>query len=341
MDTGLYFPHTMCRDKELLKSALFLFDEFEYIVPWEGFEKEYPSEDPHVQETVELIGKPIIPSPVEQKAAHKEIAQVCMGKMASQLNFRPSGKREDGGYLIFPQKFDQATWDLLEEKKLIKQLGKEVDYDYFMTQILGQFMMAMLALACSGNKKQKKQLVTDNPNAFKALYLASADDIRTNLSKIQDAHHWLLNIRIKSFDFKKISFSRILSLRKKETPLLHELRKNYLENHQSCLSEIEEVSNNPREIDRCIRRYTDQAEQNLKELKQALRLHSATTLLSKTIVSAVAGIASETIVPSSGFLASSAVLVSQLIEYKDKRRELLKNHKFAWFYEVGKKYKLY
>ena len=39
MTTGLYFPHTICANKTILKNALFLFDELEYIVPYKGFSK--------------------------------------------------------------------------------------------------------------------------------------------------------------------------------------------------------------------------------------------------------------------------------------------------------------
>ena len=263
--------------------------------------------------------------------------------MADKLNFRPSKK--PGGYLIFPQKFEYETWMLLKKQNLARQLSKELDYDFAMTQSLGHFMMAMLAVACSGDKKQKrknkKQLVTEYPDAFKALYLASGDDVRTSKSNLADVRHRLLNIRLKSFDFSKVPFSRLLELREKEEPLLADLRENYLNTYNDCLAEIEEVADNPREIDSCIRRYTRKAERDLKELKLALRRNAASTLLSSTVISTVAGIASETIVPSSGFLASSAVLTGQLVKYRDKRRELLKKHQFAWLYETGTRFKLY
>jgi hypothetical protein len=334
--TALYFPHTVCNDKSLLKSALFLFDDLEYIIPWKNFDRDNPPKDPQVREAMELMGRPIMPAHVEQEAAHKEIVKVCKGKVAKKLNFRPSKKA--GNYLIFPQKFDYKTWELLEKKKLTQQLDEEFYYDYAVAPSLGHFLMAMLALACS---QGKKQLVTDRPDAFKALYLASADELRSSSSNLDDVHKRLLNIRIKGFDFSRIRFSRPLNLRTKEGSLLSDLRQNYLRTHQECLSEVEKVSDNLREIDKCVESYMDKAEKDLKELKRALRVHATTTLLSKTIISTIAGIASETIVPSSGFLTSSAVLTGQLAGYRDKRRELLKKHKFAWLYEVGTKYKLY
>lgn len=336
MHTALYFPHTACTDKTILKNALFLFDTLEFIEPWKGYSKEHPPGDAHIAEALELIGKPIVPTQGEQSAAHKEIKQVCKGKVARKLNFRPSKKT--GEYLIFPQKFHAKTWDLLTNKGLAQQLGEDVDLDYAMTRSLGHFMMAMLALSCSGGSKQ---LVTEYPDAFKALYLASSDEVRKNASHLDDVQHRLLNVRTKSFDFSSIHFSRLLKLRSKEDSLLRDLRRNYLESYRECLVEIESLSNNPREIESCVDRFTEKAEDDLKELKRALGRNAATTLLSKTIISTVAGVVSEALVPSTGFLASAGVLTGQLFGYQDKRRELLKNHSFAWLYEVGRTYKLY
>jgi len=335
MSTALYFPHTLCSDKSLLKSALFLFDDLEYIVPDAGFALNFPADDPEVQKAIELIGCPIVPTVDERKAAHAEIVQVCNGRMAKKLNFRPSKNSER--YLIFPRKFDDETWRLLKKRGLVEQLGDEVDYDYLTTNGLGHFLMAMLALACT---QGKKQLITDCPDAFKALYLSSADDVHASSANPGDFSQRLLNIRTRGFDFSQISFSRLLDLRSKETALLSDLRLNYLQTHRECLAEVE-TSQNPREIDKCVKKYTGKAEKDLKELKRALGVNAATALLSKAVVSTVAGIASETIVPSSGFITSSAILCGQLVGYRDKRRELLKKHKFAWLYETGTKYKLY
>lgn len=336
MTTGLYFPHTSCNDKPLLKSALFLFDKLEYIVPWKEYHVIDAPNDPQIRRAIEIIGRPIVPTSSEQEQAHKEIEQVCKGRIASKLNFKPSKTTEK--YLIFPQKFDQRTWELLKNKKLIKQLGEEFDHDFSMTVSLGHFMMAMLSLCCSGTGKQ---LVTDTPDAFKALYIASADDIRGNSSTLEDARHRLLNIRTKSFDFSQVSFSRLLDLREREDAFLTELRTNYYKVHKECLSEIEKVSDNAREIRYCIEQYTSRAENDLKELKKALCIQATTTLLSKTVISTVAGVASEALLPSSGFLASAAVLTGQLADYRDKRRKLLKSHNFAWLYEAQSRFKLY
>lgn len=337
MATGLYFPHTVCNDKSLLKSALFLFDELEYIVPDREYPARHPPADPQVRETLELIGVPIVPTENEQKAAHKEIEQVCKGKIAKHLNFQPRAESEQ--YLIFPQKFDWKTWELLRKKKLAAQLGEENDYDFTMTTSLGLFMMAMLALSCA---KREKQLVTDNPDAFKALYLASADDVQPTALKMDDVRQRLLNIRMKSFNVPSVPFARLLDLRSKEDAFLRELRTNYLATHKDCLDEIETVSDNPREIERCVARYAQKAEEGLKELKRALRINAAKTLLSNTIISTVVGmIGSKLTNPAVGYLASSGVLAGQLFDYQDKRRELLKKHKFAWLYEVGTRFKLY
>ncbi len=333
MSSLLYFPHTVCKDKTLLKSALFLFDRFEYIVPYKDYLKDHPPDDIEIQETLEIIGHPIVPTSAEKEAACKEIKQVCEGKMSKSINFRLSADLDykTKNYLIFPEKFNLETWKILQEQGLTKQLGEEVDHDFVMEEGLGYFMMAMLALSCVNDKKQ---LVTDRPDAFKALYLASGDEVRTEASNFNDFHHQLLKIRTKTFDFSEIPFSRLLDLRKKKNSLLKELRDNYLNNYQEFLTGLQGLDS-PREIERRVQDYNAKLENDMEELEKALSTHFARSILSKTIISTVAGVFfSEAIFPLSSFFTVPAVLTGQLLEYRDKRRELLKKCKFAWLYEV-------
>ena len=336
MSTGLYFPHTTCNDEQILKSALFLFDQLEYIVPYKGYEDQHPPKNSSIRRALSIIGKPIVPTSIEKTKAKKEIETVCRSNITDNLNFKL--KDEESSYLIFPDKFSWETWKFLERKKLTKQLGGKYGFDYITSRGLGHFMMAMLALSCAG---KKKQLVTNYPDAFKALYLASADKVSKDINLIANAKHRLLNIKTKSFDFSNIPFSKLIDLRDKESSLLTELRKNYYSVHSKYMSEIESVSDNSREIDDCVTEYAIEAEKGLAELKSALRMHATTTLLSKSVISTVAGIASETIVPSSGYLASAAYLTGELANYNDKRRNLLKNNKFAWLYVSNPRFKLY
>ncbi|MCI0660381.1 MAG: hypothetical protein L0220_04840, partial [Acidobacteria bacterium] len=168
------------------------------------------------------------------------------------------------------------------------------------------------------------------------------DDVRQTALQVDDARRQLLNIRTRSFDFSEVSFARLLKLRSKEDALLRELRNNYLATHQDCLNEIEGVSDNPREIARCVDRHTKKAEEGIKELKRALRINAAKSLLSNTIISTVAGVIGGKLINQSvGYLASSFVLTGHLFDYQDKRRELLKKNQSAWLYEVGTRFKLY
>lgn len=78
--------------------------------------------------------------------------------------------------------------------------------------------------------------------------------------------------------------------------------------------------------------FSTNMEHNLKELKCALRIQATKTILSKEIGVAVAGLALTTVEPFSGSILSSGALSRSLVEYRDKRRQLLKIHASAWYY---------
>lgn len=144
----------------------------------------------------------------------------------------------------------------------------------------------------------------------------------------------MLTVPINGIDLNDISFRKLLDLRSQEDALLRTLRSNYIEKVAQCGREIEKVDRvdliNEIRID-----FSRTMEDDLKELKRALRIQASKTLLSKEFAIAVVGVALSTTTPLCGLLSAGA-LAKSLIEYKDKRRDLLKNHASAWFLDASK-----
>jgi hypothetical protein len=71
MRSALYYPHTEVENAGLLKTALLLWDQLEFIVPYPEYEFSY--QDRLVAEAVELVGVKHSPSDEEKKQAHEYI----------------------------------------------------------------------------------------------------------------------------------------------------------------------------------------------------------------------------------------------------------------------------
>src|SRR5437870_2825322 len=60
METALYFPFSTIEDPFLLKSALLLWDQLEYISPGDWLQPQ--TRDPDLLEAIDIVGKPIYPT---------------------------------------------------------------------------------------------------------------------------------------------------------------------------------------------------------------------------------------------------------------------------------------
>src|SRR6266446_592029 len=91
--TALYYPHSRIASERLVKSALLLWDQLEWLVPQPGFtvDTQLP---PAVQAGLEMIGRQRVPTEQEKKLAHDEIMKLTEKRLPEWLLFDP---REPGG----------------------------------------------------------------------------------------------------------------------------------------------------------------------------------------------------------------------------------------------------
>lgn len=73
MLVALYYPHTAIRSKNLLKTALLLWDSVECIVPRSNWRMEAPFKEKYYNEAIDLIVRPHVPNQQQKNHANIEV----------------------------------------------------------------------------------------------------------------------------------------------------------------------------------------------------------------------------------------------------------------------------
>lgn len=87
MYSALYYPHTSIESESLIKTALLLWDQIEYIVPYDGFEPEVEPNGEMAQ-ALELVAKPHCPTVDERKLAHMQISDLVEKGVPEPFKYR-------------------------------------------------------------------------------------------------------------------------------------------------------------------------------------------------------------------------------------------------------------
>lgn len=164
MRSALYYPHTEIRSPELIKSALLLWDQLEYIVPQKNHCPKY--KDKWAAAAIELIGKAHCPTDHEKALTEAQI-QDFVKRPLPPCFYYTSARVSKNDYLIYPQKFSYKVWDALREAQLAgPPLPPSADSDYPLQEATGLSIMAILADCCAGETFQR---VTDRGAAYATL----------------------------------------------------------------------------------------------------------------------------------------------------------------------------
>src|SRR4029077_15195082 len=159
MQNTLYFPHIHVRTERLMKSALFLWDQVEFITPYENYRISYQkfgynAEDrKKLEHAHRLIQVEHVPS--AQERDHERI--MALAKTPNLPEWFLKNEGQDGGFVIHFEKLFHRTWED------VKRLGGAVidrhDGDAILPRPFGRATMTILAQCCAGNDTQ---LVTDS-----------------------------------------------------------------------------------------------------------------------------------------------------------------------------------
>ena len=164
MYSALYYPFTAPESPSFLKTALFLWDTVDFIVPFKEFRPHgrNRSEDA----ALELIAKPYVPTKSDQRAAHEELEVVCSSDLPESLRFELDDPSRS--YKIYPQKLLPETWNLLSGSKLARVVSSPDGVHRSETGAhFAYYMMSILAVCCG---QGQRRLVTDQIDPYHSLY---------------------------------------------------------------------------------------------------------------------------------------------------------------------------
>jgi len=169
MVTALYYPHTVIQSRDLIRTALLLWDQVECIVPQRGWKMEFPFKEKLYNEALELIAKPCVPKMRDRNQAHSEVKEYIKEESSRLFLHTALGRHYPRRYMMYPEKFLKETWRELEYHGLAR--WDAMTSDWGVPPALGLLMMSSLADACAGTQKQK---VTDRVDAYSMLAKARA-----------------------------------------------------------------------------------------------------------------------------------------------------------------------
>ncbi len=232
MHAAVYYPNTMVRNEQLLKRSLLLWDQLDFIVPYNttangsawlsqytasAFSDGRDSLDAkqtakQFAEAVELIGAHTPVSDEEKEAAHERITEFAASRLPDTFYYFENSRRSHHAsgldhYEIYPQKLLDKTWHMLEKLQLAgNQLANQ---DYPLSQPAGLSLMAILADCRAGDLRAR---VTDEGLAYATL-ANIAVDVSTSVQALQER---VVPITLELLDISDIPLRKLIDLRKLE-----------------------------------------------------------------------------------------------------------------------------
>jgi hypothetical protein len=329
MQSALYYPFTGPEGEAFLKTALFLWDSVDFIVPYDGFRLHGRTEQE--DEAMEIVGRSYVPTEKDKRNAHDELRNICKGPLPSKLVFEL--QKPDLAYDFYPEKLLHETWEMLSQSRLARIVNNPRGISSVSTgPLFGYYMMSILAVCCS---QGRKRLVTDQIDPYRTLANILVDS-SPHPAESHDWHGKLITLTLKGPDFGSISLRSLIDLRRHEDKLLLDLRRTFLETVDKTTADICSNADNPNIVTELVKAFTDTLEKDLKELKRALRRSAASVLLSKEFgFSVLAATASVALEPISGTLLTVGGLSKGLLDYQDRRHKILREHPSSWLIAAG------
>jgi hypothetical protein len=329
--SAIYYPHTGIRTVELLKSGLLLWDQVEYIAPFQDFEPTPPrdqvEDERTIREAMELLLVRHVPSEEEKQHAHKTIVRFADSDLAERLR----DETLDDGYLIYPEKFSETTWKALKRAQLAHISLSDPDGDYAMSPVVGLIMMSVLADACAGTLKRT---ITDQH----AAYAIVRESIVKNTLSSQGAdkdRKALVDVTIKVADLTSLSLKKLVELRQREQRSggysLTQLRYAFVAKVDEAAKRMAALSqeSDRREVQR---QFESDTERDFQAIRQELGGLGWKALFSREMVVGMLSTAGLLTQPLGQMMVAVTALVGLGVAYRRERRAALANHAMSWLY---------
>jgi hypothetical protein len=343
MRSALYYPHTTVDNKNLVKSALLLWDQLESIVPWSHFRHVY--EDSEIARAMELIGVRHVPDEDEKRATHERLEELTRRKCPPEIYFRPRANGPEI-YEMYPEKLLHHSWDLLKRKQMRGELLPNSDYP--LSEYAGLMIMSVLADCCAGTTRSR---ITDRGDAYATLAgflrgIPAGEKIR----KV-DAWGELVPISLKAINISKLSMERLIKLREREAKesghSLRDLRHRYTDGLEKYVSRLANEKSTKKDALEIQRQFEEDMKTDVRDLKKELGFARNEVFLSKeffaTVLTGVGTAASwlfgmpleiEGVITAAGGPAAIGGLLGVRNKYLQAREDVLKRHPMAYLYEA-------
>ena len=350
---AIYYPHTQIASEMVLKNALLLWDSVETIVPWRLksndrsiFHSHRLPMTRHIRDAQELVVRPHVPNEEERATAHDRLQKLLEQGLLAELISRSPVRWRSSKYLVYPEKFLNETWRMLERHGMSE--FDERSSDYGVPPVLGLLMLSILSDICAGTQLMR---ITDRVEAYTwiarqhAALLESPYITGLDPAHVAPALDRLVTISLDVLDARQIPLERLVELRQRETKSggaeYSKLRRRYLKLLQDHINRIRTEVKTTRDLTELEKQFKADLEEKLADLKAELRLASLKTLFSKEVAISVLLGAGALLSPISGLAALAAQvggsvgtipLVKAAVDYKGSKRKVLQENSLSWLY---------
>jgi hypothetical protein len=339
MKNALYFPYTHVRTEKLFKSALLLWDQLEYVVPYAEYPIDYTplafnrDDARTLQEAHCLVCREHVPTAEENQEANERIIE-----LATTPNLPPWFLKTPSGMPRFAVHFGklfEETWEAL------RQLGMEIyvrdDKDLEVPTAFGRASMTILAQSCSGHDTE---LVTDSDQATASVRNTteiegrsyegiSLDSEQTYFSAVEALNF----INVDAFTLQQLIDFRAREKRER-TPYQGQFRRNYWEQLDKSVAEYRNAKNEA-ERDRVRDRFRSAMKSDFQFLKEELGLSTAEVLFEidpAALVSLGAAIVGGPVGVLATFIAGLRSASAKITGYVVKKKTTELKHSSSYLY---------
>lgn len=332
MYTSLYYPHTRIRNENIVKQALFLWDQLEYISPTKGFVNTHAEK---WREAGEMMIKPYVPSDDVKELAHDIIIKLANSDLPKWFLFNPT---DNNRYEIYPEKLLRKTWRELQRSKLVGPKRSRFYDDYIMSTSFGLTIMAILADVSAGSQKRT---ITDREDSYAGLTRFITKGLEGDYisnKRISDSQDNLVTVSLELLDIKSLPMEKLINMRKKEfkgdSGYYRTLRHNYVDKIDSYAKRLSSEPRHKGDYDELLRTFRNDMADDYEELAEALEMKSREFLFSKDMGVAIVAAADAFIQPVLSTVLGIGALSGKGPKLYMEKKGIHKKHAMSWLYKT-------
>jgi hypothetical protein len=338
---ALYYPEWSISDAAFLAEALLYWDRLSVIVPEENFSAGVWHPD---ERTNRLFNKlheefvtPIVPNDAQKTCVHERLSRIFESDVAPTW-FRPENLQPDTVTTLAADKFSSATMEMLQEHKWARESAR-IDRirTYNVSLAAANVVMAALANECSSGEMPP---ITRDAGGFVAncnsllqelkapqglalgerLGPAVERPVESDLAfLLARVPHIGLRPQVTAYDLERVIEAR-------RDPDVNSQRQAFVSKVDAYLDKLRGLKGGERNVLRD--QFVDELNMAIAKLKRELSRVGLRTVFSKEgLCALLIGAAAETLVPTLGLVVG---LTGGLLDYRQKRREVLEKNWAAW-----------